>query len=66
MLYWERMSFFYMQNKTADLRKKKANIHKIYFLFLKQKYRTHERIIFYPLFESLTLIHEYWIQMKIS
>lgn len=27
MLYWERMSFFYMQNKTVDLKK----IHKIYF-----------------------------------
>lgn len=30
MLYWERMSFFYMQNKTADLRKK--NIQNLLFV----------------------------------
>lgn len=38
MLYWEGMSFFYMQNKTADLKK----IQKIYFFLLQQKYVTNE------------------------
>lgn len=56
MFYWERMSFFYMQNETADLKKSKE------FIFLLLKYKAHEWIIFNPLCRGLMLICEYWIQ----